>query len=99
MALAEEAKERLGKEVYEKFLSWCGDNTITTKNILEIGKRVDGRVYGDLQRMTKRNSFKDMEGRLFGRELLSRWCNLKDPVSIISRIFSRPKHTFFTIFI
>ena len=56
MALAQEAKERLGKEVYEKFLSWCGDNTITTKNILEIGKRVDGRVYGDLQRMTKRYS-------------------------------------------
>ena len=82
MAYREEAKRALGDDCYETFLSWTQENTITTDNILEIGRQLDVEmIYGDLKRLTEENKF--LGGRLFGRELLSLWYNTSIPVSIV----------------
>ena len=80
MAYSKEAKKALGDECYETFLRWCQADTITTDNILEIGRQLDeAMIYGDLKRLTEENKFQG--GRLFGRELLSLWYNSNIPVS------------------
>ena len=74
MSSSERIKEDLGAECYNQFLTWCEDNTITTRKILEIGRKLDPTVFGGLSRIKERNDFRG--GRDFGREALCLWYEL-----------------------